>query len=193
MPANGHTEVVDEAVAPICTSAGLTEGTHCLVCQTVLVSQQKISAMGHVYRKWTFAGKHTHSADCTRSGCRHVETVNCPLYEIQVDDAAFDVCPVCGACDRVTFERIKQAVCTNIDQNAIPSGVLFVYGAESPFGTKPAAIQGLSEFCQRPLCTDGYLRKSRISAGIPRPGAGYGSCENEYGIHFDSPEQRSRW
>lgn len=40
--ADGHTEVVDPAVAPTCTTTGLTEGKHCSVCNTVTVPQEVV-------------------------------------------------------------------------------------------------------------------------------------------------------
>lgn len=44
---DNHTPVIDAAVAPTCTTVGLTEGSHCSVCNTVLVAQTEIPAKGH--------------------------------------------------------------------------------------------------------------------------------------------------
>ena len=47
VPALGHTEVTDQRVEPTCTKTGLTEGTHCSVCDEVLTAQKEIPAKGH--------------------------------------------------------------------------------------------------------------------------------------------------
>jgi hypothetical protein len=58
VPALGHKSVADPAVVPTCTETGLTEGSHCTVCQTVLSQQIEIPALGHAYVNYT----------CTRCG-----------------------------------------------------------------------------------------------------------------------------
>ena len=48
---NNHASVVtDAAVAATCTTAGLTEGSHCEACSTVIVAQEEIPALGHDYQ-----------------------------------------------------------------------------------------------------------------------------------------------
>ncbi len=46
---NGHKIVMDKAVKPTCTKPGKTAGKHCKVCDTVLVEQEEIPALGHDY------------------------------------------------------------------------------------------------------------------------------------------------
>ena len=43
----GHYEIVDEAKRATCEKAGLTEGAHCSVCNTVTKAQQVTDALGH--------------------------------------------------------------------------------------------------------------------------------------------------
>ncbi len=47
IPATGHTEVINAAVAATCTKKGKTEGKHCSVCGEVLVAQKDVPANGH--------------------------------------------------------------------------------------------------------------------------------------------------
>ncbi len=44
-----HTVVIDTAVAPTCTESGLTAGSHCDICGTVLIAQEVVPATGHSY------------------------------------------------------------------------------------------------------------------------------------------------
>lgn len=44
----GHNVIIDPAVSPTCTSSGLTEGSHCGRCNTVLIKQKEIAAGEHV-------------------------------------------------------------------------------------------------------------------------------------------------
>lgn len=52
IPATGHTEAEDAAVAATCTTAGNTAGSHCLVCNTIIKAQEEIPATGHSFGKW---------------------------------------------------------------------------------------------------------------------------------------------
>ena len=47
--ANGHSEVIDEAVDATCTQTGLTQGSHCSVCGHVFVAQEVVPVLPHNY------------------------------------------------------------------------------------------------------------------------------------------------
>lgn len=51
----GHTEVVDDAVEPDCTHTGLTEGSHCSVCNEILTPQTTVDPLDHSYTKEVIA------------------------------------------------------------------------------------------------------------------------------------------
>ncbi len=73
VPATGHTEVTDDAVAATCTSTGLTEGSHCLVCGETLVAQQIVDKTEHTYGEWVTVK----TATCTDTGFEYQVCNDC--------------------------------------------------------------------------------------------------------------------
>lgn len=88
VPTIAHTVVEDPAVAATCTATGLTAGSHCSVCNTVLEAQTVVPALGHDFVTYTSNGNGTHTAKCTR--CDATDTQDC---NTNGNDGA---CSVCG-------------------------------------------------------------------------------------------------
>ena len=72
-----HTEVIDAAKEPTCTSTGLTEGKHCSTCGEVFVAQTVIPALGHNYVPTVVSpteDSHGYTRyDCSRCGHSYVD------------------------------------------------------------------------------------------------------------------------
>ena len=102
IPATGHTEIIDAAVAPTCTETGLTEGKHCAVCDEILIAQTVVAAIGH-----TEVIDAAVDATCTTAGLtegKHCSVCNTILVEQTIvsaighsyDDNYDDTCNTCG-------------------------------------------------------------------------------------------------
>ena len=116
---NGHKAVTDAAVAETCEKAGKTAGSHCSVCNTILVAQQTVEATGH---SWN-AGVVTKSATCEEAGVKTYTCTSCQktrteemaaLGHIKVTDPAVKAkCETagktegthCSRCDKILVEQ----------------------------------------------------------------------------------------
>ena len=78
MPCSQHTEVIDPAVAPTCTENGLTQGSHCSVCGTVITRQESVPALGHDWNDATYSWAADNSTVTATHICKrdatHTET-----------------------------------------------------------------------------------------------------------------------
>ena len=68
-----HTEVIDQAVAATCTATGLTEGSHCSVCNTVIIPQEVTPMLDHT---WQVDPDDTAQHYCTVCGTTALHTEN---------------------------------------------------------------------------------------------------------------------
>ena len=79
--ASGHTVVTDKAVDPTCTKTGLTEGSHCSVCNETLVAQEVVDALGHSFTNYVSNG----DATCTEDGTKTAKCDKCDVTDTQTD------------------------------------------------------------------------------------------------------------
>ncbi|MBE6630083.1 MAG: leucine-rich repeat domain-containing protein [Ruminococcaceae bacterium] len=71
--ASGHTVVTDAAVPASCATFGLTEGSHCSVCEKILVPQEKTPLADHVEGEWVDVVP----ASCETVGLRYFPCAVC--------------------------------------------------------------------------------------------------------------------
>ena len=84
----GHTEVIDAAVEPTCTSTGLTEGKHCSVCSELLVAQTVVDALGHT--EGEAVEENRVEAQCGISGSYDM-VVYCKVCKEELERKSFEI------------------------------------------------------------------------------------------------------
>ena len=138
----GHTEAIDESVAPTCTSTGLTEGSHCSVCNEILVAQEVVPANGHTYESvvtdptCTEKGYATHTCHCGDSyvdsevdalGHTSSDWIVDAEAQIGVEGSKHKECTVCGetleteVIDALTEAPTTEAPATEAPTTEAPS------------------------------------------------------------------------
>ena len=109
IPAKGHTEVTDAAVPATCTESGLTQGSHCSVCNAVIVAQQAVPAKGHT--PGTEVQENLRAADCTHEGSYDLVVYCTECGEVVSSKTA--IIPAKGHTPGTAVrENVKEAGCT---------------------------------------------------------------------------------
>ena len=88
--AKGHTIVVDKAVEATCTQTGKTVGSHCAVCNVVIVAQTTVPARGH-----DIVVDRGYEPTCTRTGL--TDGSHCIICDIVAEEQ--EVIPALGHLD----------------------------------------------------------------------------------------------
>ena len=132
-----HVAKVDEAVAPTCTSTGLTEGAHCYVCNEILVEQKTVQMVAHTpgaaatcttaqkctvcNTQLTAALGHSHSAVVTAPTCtkQGYTTYICRCGDQYIGDYVYTVAHTPGAAATCTTTQ-NCTVCNKKLADRIP-------------------------------------------------------------------------
>ena len=147
IPAKGHTEVIDEAVAATCTTPGKTEGKHCSVCNEILVAQKVIPAKSHSWDK----GVITTSPTCSDAGVKTYTCTVCSETKTEVLDATghtpVDVAEQPATCTEAGHTAgVKCSVCgatiSGIEEIPATGHTEVIDPAVAPTCTEPGKTEG---------------------------------------------------
>ena len=163
IPALAHTIIVDEAVAPTCTSIGLTEGKHCDTCGEAIVAQIEIAKLEHTY---------SGDVDATCEVCGFTRVVDCDHPTLTTLPAKAATCVESGLtegklCSRCGTVLIPQTVVPTLEHDyntAYSFDNSFHWFACKNCGTKKDSAEhreadnGMCSVCDMPVgATEGII------------------------------------
>ena len=100
-----HNEVIDSGYLPTCEEDGLTDGSHCSVCNLIIIKQEIISKTGHNYKlnsELSNAEKLVYECECGDS------------YEIENDGTI-----ICEEHINTTWEIVEEATCDKLGKKEL--------------------------------------------------------------------------
>ena len=135
-PTHTHTVIVDKEVPATCTSTGLSEGSHCVTCDEVLVKQIVIPMLPHNPVEIP-----AQAPTCVTSGLSEgLKCADCELILVEQETVAAighvyqdELCTYCGGNEFAVFDSLSaySASCTVSDNG----GVVTLY-YDTPFAVK---------------------------------------------------------
>ena len=161
----GHKEVKDATVEATCEKDGLTEGSHCSVCNKVITEQKKIPATGHAWD----AGKVTKEATCEEAGVKTYTCTSCKATKTE-DIKALGHKEVKDAAVEATCEKdglTEGSHCSVCNKVLVAQNVVKALGHKE---VKDAAVEatcekdGLTEGSHCSVCNKVITEQKKIPA-----------------------------
>ncbi len=147
--ATGHTPVTDEAIVATCTQTGLTEGSHCSVCNAVLMAQEIVEATGH-----TPVTDEAVAATCTQTGLTegsHCSVCNAVLVAQEIVEATGHT-PVT---DEAVAATCTQTGLTEGSHCSVCNAVLVAQEIVEATGHTPVTDEAVAATCTQTGLTEG--------------------------------------
>lgn len=147
--AQGHAPVVDKSVAATCTSNGLTEGSHCSVCNAIIVEQKTVDSKGHTMTSKEVAataGKEEHILHYCTACSYSYEEANAPSSPIKFTSNNNGTCSVTGLNDTTITDLVIPKKSPNGDTVVAVANRAFIKNTTLKSVTLPSTVKTLGEF-----------------------------------------------
>ncbi len=153
--AAGHAIVIDKAVAPTCTEAGLSEGQHCAICAQVLVAQEEVAATGHTPAAPVKENEVAHT--CTTDGS-YDSVIYCEVCKIELSREVGVVDPAAHT-EAIVEGKTPTCTETGLTEGKVCSvcGEVLVAQEEIPAAHTEKIVEG-----KAPTCTETGLTEGKV-------------------------------